>query len=192
MYCLPDSAALKSALNATLKTFEENFYKYFDVGAYASYIADIYKAWKVIAITVGVAVLASILYLLILRCCAGVVIFFSIFAIIGAFGAGGYWLYYTRVQYEVADPNYKYMTYGAYALWGVAGTFFLITLCCLSRIRLAVAIMKVTSQFIYRTPSTLFLPVIFFILVLAWLLFWVFLAVYIGSVGTPGPRPAPL
>ena len=138
------------------------------------------------------AVLASILYLLILRCCAGVVIFFSIFAIIGAFGAGGYWLYATRTQYAASDNNYKYMTYGAYALWGIAGAFFVLTLCCLSRIRLAVAIMKVTSQFIYRTPSTLLLPIIFFALVLGWLLFWTFLAVYITSVGTPAPRDPPL
>lgn len=136
--------------------------------------------------------MASILYLLILRCCAGVVIFFSIFAIIGAFGAGGYWLYATRVQYAATDNNYKYMTYGAYALWGIAGAFFLLTLCCLSRIRLAVAIMKVTSQFVYRTPTTLLLPIIFFVLVLAWLIFWTFLAVYITSVGTPAPRDPPL
>lgn len=138
------------------------------------------------------AVVASIIYLLILRCCAGVVIFFSIFAIIAAFGAGGYWLYANRLLYAAKDNNYLYMTYGAYALWGAAGVFAALTLCCLSRIRLAVAIMKVTSQFIYRTPSTLLLPIIFFVLVLGWLLFWVFLAVYITSVGSPAPRDPPL
>lgn len=130
--------------------------------------------------------------MLILRCCAGVVIFFSIFAIIAAFGAGGYWCFITKNNYATTDNNYKYMQYGSYALWGVGGAFFLITLCCISRIRLAVAIMKVTSQFIYRTPTILVLPIIFFALCLAWLIFWVFLAVFITSVGEIGPRPAPL
>jgi hypothetical protein len=47
----------------------------------------------VLAISVGVAFFAGIVYLMILRCCAGVLIWLSIFGIMGAFGAGGYWLY---------------------------------------------------------------------------------------------------
>lgn len=158
---------------------------------YTQYIADIYKAWYVLAISVGVAVLAALFYLVILRCCAGILIWVSIFGIIGAFGGGGYWAYQTRLQYDVTDKNYKYLQYGAYALWGIDAAFAVIVLCCCSRIRLAVAIMKVTSAFIHNTLTILLLPIIFFFLCMAWILFWTFLAVYIMSVGDIKARDAP-
>lgn len=101
------------------------------------------------AISVGVAFVVAILYLFILKCFAGVLIWISILGILAAFGAGGYWAYFTRTKYDESDKNYMYLQYGAYALWAVGGAFFLVTLCCISRIRLAVAIMKVTSKFIY-------------------------------------------
>jgi Plasma-membrane choline transporter len=131
------------------------------------------------------------LYLLVLRCCAGVIIWVSIFFIMACFGAGGFWVYNYRLNYETADPNYKYMTYGAYALWGLDAAFALLVLCMCSRIRLAVAIMKVSSQFIHRTPTILLLPIIFFVLCLAWLIFWCFLAVFIMSIGEIKNRDPP-
>lgn len=79
-----------------LKPFVEKFYKDYDVSKYTAYIADLVKAWYVIAISVGVAVVAAIIYLLILRCCAGVMIWMSILGILGALGGGGYWLYATK------------------------------------------------------------------------------------------------
>ena len=67
------------------------------------------KAWYVMAISVGVAFVASIIYLLILRCFAGVLIWISIAGILAAIGGGGYWAYQTRLQYDVSDKNYQYM-----------------------------------------------------------------------------------
>jgi hypothetical protein len=150
------------------------------------------KAWYVLAISIGVAFFVAITYLFVLRCCAGVIIWMSIFGILGAFGAGGYWAYMTRLNYDVSDPNYNYLQYGAFTLWGLAGLFALISLCCCSRIRLAVAVMKVTSSFIYRTPTVIILPIIFFILCSAWIIAWTFLAIWIMSVGDIKPREAPL
>jgi len=68
-------------------------------------------------------------------------------------------------------------------LWGIAGAFFLLILCCCGRIRLAVAIMKVTGQFIYNTPTVLLVPIIFLTICAVWVAAWVFTAVYIFSVG---------
>lgn len=60
-------------------------------------------------ISVGVAFVAAIVYLLILRCCAGVMIWVSILGIAASLGAGGYWAYYTRLQYDPSDKNYQYL-----------------------------------------------------------------------------------
>lgn len=187
-YCLPDP---KFLLNET-KPFIEKFNKDYNVDKYTDYITDLVKAWYVMAISLGVAVVTAIIYLLILRCCAGVMIWMSILGILGAMGGGGYWLYFTKNTYATDDPTYMYMQYGAYALWACGGLFLLITLCCCSRIQLAVAIMKVTSSFIYRTPTIIILPILFLILVCAWIVGWTFLAIWIMSVGEPKARPAPL
>ena len=77
------------------------------------------------------------------------------------------------------------MQYGGFAVWALAGLFFVVSLCCCSRIQLAVAIMKVTSSFIYRTPTIIIIPIIFLILTMAWMIGWTFLAVWIMSVGEP-------
>ena len=69
----------------------------------------------------------------------------SILGIIAILGGGGYWAFITKDNYQTTDNNYLYLQYGAYALWGLDGLFFLLVLCCCSRIRLAVAIMKVTG-----------------------------------------------
>lgn len=87
----------------------------------------------------------GLLYLLILRCCAGIIVWTTIFGILAVLGGGGYWAYRTKDNYDESDGNYKYLQYGAYALWGIAGLFLLIVLCCCGRIRLAVAVIKVTG-----------------------------------------------
>ena len=65
--------------------------------------------WYVEAICVGIAFLLGILYLVILRCCAGVLIWVSIFAILGVLGGGGYWCYITKEDYDSESNTYLYM-----------------------------------------------------------------------------------
>lgn len=96
-------------------------------------------------ICVAAAFIIGMIYLIILRCCVGIIVWFTIFGTLAALGAGGYWVYKTKDNYEESDNNYKYLTYGAYAIWAIAGAFVLLVLCCCGRIRIAVAIMKVTS-----------------------------------------------
>lgn len=91
-YCLPDPKFMLDEL----KPFVEKFYKDYDVSKYTAYISDLVKAWYVMAISIGVAVVTAIIYLLVLRCCAGVMIWMSIIGILGALGGGGYWLFITK------------------------------------------------------------------------------------------------
>lgn len=70
-------------------------------------------------------------------------------------------------------------------LWCLAAIYFVALLCCCSRIRLAVAIMKATSQFVQHTPTVFTVPFVFFFIIGGWVTFWVISAVYVYSVGTP-------
>lgn len=141
-YCIPNTDTLE---DAALKRFNDDFYEKYNIDKLSDYITDLINAWEVMLICLGAAFILGMLYLVILRCCAGVLIWTTIFAIIAITGGGGYWLYTHKDTYEESDNNYKYMQYGAYALWGLAGLFFLMMICCCNRIRLAVAIMKVTG-----------------------------------------------
>lgn len=141
-YCIPNTDTLE---DAALKRFNDDFYEKYNIDKLSDYITDLINAWEVMLICLGAAFILGMLYLVILRCCAGVLIWTTIFAIIAITGGGGYWLYTHKDTYEESDNNYKYMQYGAYALWALSGLFFLMMICCCNRIRLAVAIMKVTG-----------------------------------------------
>jgi hypothetical protein len=56
-------------------------------------VADLINAWQVELICLGAAFVIGIIYLLILRCCAGVMIWSTILAVIAVLGGGGYWMY---------------------------------------------------------------------------------------------------
>jgi len=139
---VPDVSALT---DTAVKTFNDNFYEKYNIDKLTDYISDLVSVWYVMVICIGAAFVIGMIYLLILRCFAGMIIWFSIFAILVMMGGGGYWCYTTKDKYDPSDSNYKYLQYGGYALWGIDALFFLTVLCCCSRIRLAVAIMKVTS-----------------------------------------------
>lgn len=141
------------------------------------------NVWQVIAITVGTAFVIGMIYMILIRCFAGVLIWFSIIGIIAILGGGGYWVYLYRTHFASTDNNYKYFLYGAYSLWGLDGLFVIIVLCCCNRIRLAVAIMKVTGSFILNVPQVLFMPIIFMIICAAWIGAWTVTAIWLFSIG---------
>lgn len=144
------------------------------------------------AIAVGTAFVLGMIYMLILRCCAGVIVFLSLVGILVMLGGGGAWIYFIgRYRYDPSDKNFNYMTIGSYVIWGIAGTYLLILLCLCNRIRLGVAIIKCTSQFIQGTWSVFFIPITFVIATGVWITAWLFTAVFLFSVGTLTYREEP-
>ena len=98
------------------------------------------------AIAVGTAFVLGMIYMLILRCCAGVIVFLSLIGILAMLGGGGAWVFFIgRYKYDSTDNNFKYMTIGSYVIWGIGGAYLIILLCLCNRIRLGVAIIKCTS-----------------------------------------------
>ena len=83
------------------------------------------------------------------------------------------------------------MTYTSYGLWGLTGLYVLIILCLCNRIRLGVAIIKTTARFIQNTWSIFFVPIVFTVLLCAFIGYWVVTAAFIFSVGEVGPRDSP-
>jgi hypothetical protein len=99
-YCLPDTAALQ---NKTIAAFKDNFYTQFHVDKFTDYITDLVNVWYVMVICVGVAFVLGFVYMVILKCCAGIIMFLSIVAIFAIIAGGGVWCYFTKNNYDTTD-----------------------------------------------------------------------------------------
>jgi hypothetical protein len=85
---------------AAVSAFKDNFYEKFNIDKFSDYVSDLINTWQVMVISIGTAFIIGIIYLVILRCCAGVIVWFTIFGILGALGGGGYWVYITKDNYD--------------------------------------------------------------------------------------------
>lgn len=122
----------------------------------------------------GFAVVVSLIFMFLLRCLVGCIVWISILGSILTFaGLGVIFCYNAGVgvfnstnlgflglpslQGVVTNTQY-YATYG-YICFGISGFLFLMMLCCCNRIRLAVAVCKVAGQFVIRVCQIMFLPI---------------------------------
>lgn len=107
-----------------------------------------------------------------LRCLAGCIVWCSVIGIILIFAAGGVvFLYnagviqgfgnyagYLSIPSSVSASQSTYKIYG-YISFGLAGLALILTLCCCSRLRLAVAVCKAAGQFIVGVCTSMLVPI---------------------------------
>jgi hypothetical protein len=75
--------------------------------------------------------------------------------------------------YKVAEEWQRdALKYAAYVFWCMAGLYLLILWCVWGRIRLAIAVNKVASQFIIDSPTVVVLPILQVMIGVMWLLIW--------------------
>lgn len=99
-YCLPTSSALK---DQAIKTFKDNFYDKYNADKLSDYITDLINAWQVMLICIGAAFILGFIYLLLVRCFAGAIVWLTIISIFVILAGGGYWVYHLRNNYDEAD-----------------------------------------------------------------------------------------
>ena len=118
---------------------------------------------------IGFAVIVSLIFMFLLRCMVGCVVWGSIFLTIALFaGLGVIFLYNagkiggSQLEY-LGIPKYEdsgyYATYG-YICFGIAGVLLVLLCCCCSRLRLAVAVCKVAGQFVIRVCQVTLVPIV--------------------------------
>ena len=114
-----------------------------------------------------------------MKCCAGCIVWFSLFGtIIGIAGIGGILYYYSGSLGNIktgisfldeqkintsTDSNYQYY---AYACWGLAGLLLIVVLCLCGRIQLAIAVSKAAGDFITDVCQIMITP-LFWTLILS-------------------------
>ena len=79
--------------------------------------------------------------------------------------------------YETTMNVFFYVFVGLSCLW-----FIFILLMC-NRIRLAIALIQVTSKYIIKNCCIIFIPFFFFFMLLIWIVYWVVMLVFLYSSG---------
>jgi solute carrier family 44 (choline transporter-like protein), member 2/4/5 len=121
----------------------------------------------------GFCVVLSFIFMYTLRCFAGLLVWLSSFGIILVFGLAGIVFFYNAGIITTTDstsgwlsiPTISGGTETEYKIYGIisfslCGFFFLLLICCFSRIRLAVAVCKAAGQFVAHTCSIVLVPIV--------------------------------
>ena len=171
-YCLPRN-----------KEMREELLKKIASGDLGRYMSDLATCWWVFLVLGGISAVLSFTYLVLMKWFAKPIIYFSMISIVLLLVGGGFYVFFIATKYDVGDNTRQAMQGMGILLWILSGIYLLILCCCWSRIRLGTAIMEASSDYVANTPSVLLVPLIFFVICGAWVIWWVISAVYVYSVG---------
>ncbi|XP_046368399.2 choline transporter-like protein 4 isoform X3 [Haliotis rufescens] len=181
-----------------LKVAEEVFQAFLKAKEYGEkIISDIVETWYLILVCLVLTMIVSLVYIVIMRWIAGFMVFFSLVAFVGIFGAGSgycfYQWYYSRGSQEsytiyMGGLTFTFQKEKLFLGCGItAGAVFLIVMLILlfliSRIRIAIALIKEGSRAVGNMMFTLVWPIFPFILQLAVVGVQLAIAVYLASIG---------
>ncbi|XP_061052021.1 choline transporter-like protein 4 [Eubalaena glacialis] len=162
---------------------------------------DFAQSWYWILIALGVALVLSLLFILLLRLVAGPLVFVLI---IGVLGVLAYGIYHSWEEYRVLrDKGASISQLGfttnlsAYSsvqeTWLAAlivlavleGILLLMLIFLRQRIRIAIALLEEASRAVGQMMSTMFYPLFTFVLLLVCIAYWAMTALYLATSGQP-------
>ncbi|XP_003789085.1 choline transporter-like protein 4 isoform X1 [Otolemur garnettii] len=162
---------------------------------------DFAQSWYWILVALGVALVLSLLFILLLRLVAGPLV---LVLILGVLGVLAYGIYYCWEEYRVLrDKGASISQLGfttnisAYQsvkeTWLVAlivlavleGILLLMLLFLRQRIRIAIALLTEASKAVGHMMSTMFYPLVTFVLLLICIAYWAVTALYLATSGQP-------
>jgi len=173
-----------------------------------TYLTDIYKGWAVILVA-GVlgGVVLSMIWMTVIRYAVGVMVWGTLlltnllFILIAVFCALKAGLIDTDNQIgdqlgevdsggvtDVTDTDKKVFEVATYITAGLALGVFLFTLLMATRVRVAIAVLKVASQAISTMPMILFFPLVQFVMLVILLAWWIAVVAGLYSAGTVSER----
>uniref|UniRef100_A0A8C6X167 Choline transporter-like protein n=1 Tax=Naja naja TaxID=35670 RepID=A0A8C6X167_NAJNA len=165
---------------------------------------DYASSWYWILIGLFIAMVVSLFFLVLLRFIAGVLFWIFIFGVIGIIGYGiwhCYWEYHRLhgipgSDLTIYDIGFQ-TDFRVYLQLRQTWLAFMILLCIVevviilmliflrNRIRIAIALLKEGSRAIGYIMSTLFYPIITFILIAICISYWAVTAVFLATSGEP-------
>ncbi|XP_030053170.1 choline transporter-like protein 4 isoform X2 [Microcaecilia unicolor] len=185
---------ITGAFNAIVKSFD-----FQHVGK--KIFQDFALSWYWIAVALGIAMLVSFLFLILLRFIAGILVWVLIIGLLGVLAYGIYHCYkeYDTLKKEGQSIKDIQITTNLTVLiqvqetWlafliilaVVEGMLLLILLFLRKRIVIAIALIKEASKAIGQMMSALFYPLITFVLLIICVAYWGMTALYLATSGEP-------
>ena len=157
-----------------------------------SYFTQLFTLWIndlnatkwAIAGSIGWSFFLAMFYFLFLRCCAGFITFFLIMIVqAGLIVLAVYFKLLSQKEEEIeaesdtTDLAFFWVFTALAAIW----LLFILIMC--NRIRLAVALTQVTSKYINKTWCIVFVPFLFFAILIIWLAYWIIMLVFLYTSG---------
>ena len=134
--------------------------------------------------SIGWSFFLAMFYFLFLRCCAGVITFLIILAVEAGFIVLAVYFHLLskdEEQQETEGDTTNKAFFWVFVALAAIWLIFILIMC--NRIRLAVALTEVTSKYIHKTWCIVFVPFLFFIILVVWLVYWVILLVFLYTSG---------
>ena len=157
-----------------------------------SYFTQLFTLWindlnvtkYAIAGSIGWSFFLAMFYLLFLRCCAGFITFLIIlFVEAGLVVLAVYFKLLSQKEEEIqAESDTTDLAFfWTFTALAAAWLIFILIMC--NRIRLAVALTEVTSKYIHKTWCIVFVPFLFFVILVIWLAYWIIMLVFLYTAG---------
>ncbi|XP_004621349.2 choline transporter-like protein 4 isoform X2 [Sorex araneus] len=162
---------------------------------------DFAKSWYWILIALGVALVLSLVFILLLRLVAGPLVLVLILGVLGVLAYGIYhcWNEYRTLRdkgLSIAELGFT-TNLSAYSsvkeTWLAAlivvsvleGVLLLLLIFLRQRIRIAIALLTEASKAVAQMMSTIFYPLVTFVLLLICIVYWAMTALYLATSGQP-------
>ncbi|XP_033634206.1 choline transporter-like protein 4 [Asterias rubens] len=165
-------------------------------------VDDFLKTWPYILAALGGTMLLCFFLLVLMQWLATFIVWAVLVAFVGLLAFGNYFTYTRYFQYrdqskcgDFGDATFNYLDPECYlessVIWLVfaiilsviGGILILIILVLFNRIRLATAVIEEASRAMGMMPSTIFGPILPFILQITFAVFWAFVFVFLASIG---------
>ncbi|XP_058162503.1 choline transporter-like protein 4 [Dasypus novemcinctus] len=162
---------------------------------------DFARSWYWILLALGVALVLSLLFILLLRLVAGPLVLVLILGVLGVLAYGIYhcWEQYRQLRDRGATISQIGFTTDLSAYQSVQeswlaalivlavleGVLLLLLLFLRQRIRIAIALLKEASRAVGQMLSTMFYPLVTFVLLLVCVAYWAMTALYLATSGQP-------
>ena len=160
-------------------------WSFFSADKLVAWISDLVVTKYAIAASVVWSFIISMFFLLFLRCCAGLIVYLAIFLVLIGFVV---LCVFFRMKYNdyknTSDTDNKTLFEVLFWVFVIAAAIwllFILVMC--NRIRLAVALIKVTAKYVGTNCCIVFVPFLFFVITAAWIIYWIILSIYIYAAG---------
>ncbi|XP_008573311.1 PREDICTED: choline transporter-like protein 4 [Galeopterus variegatus] len=189
-----DNTSISQAINGLLDSLNAR-----DISV--KIFEDFAQSWYWILIALGIALVLSLLFILLLRLVAGPLVLVLILGVLGVLAYGIYhcWEEYRLLRDKGASISQLGFTTNLSAYKSVQETWLaaLIVLAVLEgilllmliflrqRIRIAIALLEEASKAVGQMMSTMFYPLVTFVLLLICIAYWAMTALYLATSGQP-------